>query len=456
MSMLSLDTAAAAVGGQVRGATVAFDSVSTDTRTLAPGALFVALAGPSFDGHDYCAQALERGAVAALVSRPVDAQLAQIQVKDTRAALGRLAAAWRDRYRVPVVAITGSNGKTTVKEMVCAILRTAGDVLASRGNLNNDIGLPLTLLRLRDEDCFAVCEMGANHSGEIAYLCTIARPDVGLISNAAPAHLAGFGSLDGVARAKGEIVQGVSGAGAVVLNADDRYLPLWLELAAGRRCVTFGFAAGADVRASSIAVQTMDEANCLLTTFDLHHGGRVFPVKLALPGRHNVANALAAAAVAFELGLESESVREGLAAMRAVPGRLQLRSGYAGARVVDDSYNANPQSFETAFEVLQALTGETWVVLGDMGELGDDTESFHEQLGARARSYGVARLFAVGEFSRAAVRRFGPGGSHYADHQSLVEALLPQLHEGVDLLVKGSRAQHLERVVNALCAEKGA
>lgn len=453
--MMRLSTVAAAVNGALVGKDLTFDTVCTDSRTLERGALFVALCGPRFDGHDYCAEACARGAVALLVHRPVAIEVPQIVVAETKSALARLAAAWRVRHEIAVVAITGSNGKTTIKEMVAAILRTQGEVAATHGNLNNEIGLPLTVLRMGAETRFAVLEMGANQPGEIGRLAAVARPSVAVISNVAPAHLAGFGSLEGVARAKGEILQGLASDGVAVLNADEPFLGLWQGLVAPRRIVTFGLRGAADV---SVTKNDGQVAACQAprsrgTCFALRAFGQVRRIELPLLGRHNVANALAAAAAVLALDIGLDAVADGLRGLAPVAGRLQLRCERAGVHIVDDSYNANPGSFEAAFEAVRTLGGEAWLVLGDMGELGDDAEIYHEQLGARARAHGIARLFAVGELSRAAVRRFGAGATHFGDQDALLRSLLPQLHAGLTVLIKGSRLQRMERVAGALCAD---
>lgn len=450
MNGMRLAEAARMVGGELRGADAVFTAVSTDTRTLTPGALFVALRGPNFDGHDFVEQARAAGAVAAMVSRAVPTALPLLVVEDTRLALGRLAAAHRAAHNLPLVAVTGSNGKTTVKEMVAAILAQRAPVLATQGNLNNDIGVPLTLLRLAPEHGFAVIEMGANHPGEIAYLTRIARPTVALVTNAGPAHLEGFGSLEGVARAKGEIYEGLSADGVAVINADDAYAPLWDELNRARRRVHFGLNAAAEVRAdpASIRFELQDERLC--TAFRLIVPNGETDVRLALAGRHNVRNALAAAAAAIALGLGLEEIRAGLEGMRPVPGRLQLKAGRNGARVIDDTYNANPASFQAGIEVLAACPGTRCLVLGDMAELGADAPQLHRQVGEQARRAGIERLYAVGEQSRAAVEGFGAGGCHYADHGELMAALQNELGPGTVVLVKGSRRMRMERVVEAL------
>jgi UDP-N-acetylmuramoyl-tripeptide--D-alanyl-D-alanine ligase len=453
MSMLRLAQAGEILGAPLHGSDAAFDSVSTDTRTLQPGALFVALQGPHFDGHAFIDTARDKGAVGALVSLPQPLELPWIQVEDTRLALGRLAAAWRERKAVPLVAVTGSNGKTTVKEMLAAILQQQGAVLATRGNLNNDIGMPLTLLGLRDER-FAVLELGANHPGEIAYLTHIAAPDVALITNAGAAHLEGFGDLNGVARAKGEILAGLTAAGTAVLNADDPYLSYWLGQVQGRQVLTFGFAPGAEVRADPAAVEAHWTEQGFQTRVPVFTPQGEFLLELPLGGLHNLRNALAACAAGLALHLSLTDIQRGLASVQPVAGRLQTSLSPSGVRVIDDSYNANPDSMGAAIEVLQRAPGRRWLVMGDLAELGESATGLHRGIGERARSAGIERLWCCGPLSRAAVDAFGPQGRHFADRSELVLALRPELAAGDTVLVKGSRSAGMEQVV-AVLLERG-
>jgi len=451
MSMLSLVQAAEILGASLHGRDGVFSSVSTDTRTLQPGALFVALQGPNFDGHGFIEAARDRGAVGALVAEPQSADLPWIRVEDTRLALGRLAAAWGQHKAVPRVAVTGSNGKTTVKEMIAAILQQQGPVLATRGNLNNEIGMPLTLLGLRDEH-FAVLELGANHPGEIAYLTRIAAPDVAVITNAGSAHLEGFGDLDGVARAKGEILAGLTDQGTAVLNADDPYLGYWQGLVADKRLLTFGFAAGADVRTEPARVQTRWTDLGFQTHVPVHTPSGEFTLELQLGGEHNLRNALAACAVALALGQPTVQIQRGLAAVGPVAGRLQTRLTPAGVRLIDDSYNANPDSMGAAIEVLRSAPGRRWLVMGDLAELGESARDLHAGIGARARAAGIERLWCCGPLSRSAAEAFGPDGRHFTDRSALAAALQPALAAGDTVLVKGSRSAGMERVVADLSA----
>ena len=431
--------------GERRGE-AAFAGVATDSRALEAGNLFVALQGPNHDGHDHVADAAAAGAAAAVVSHPVDVDLPQLVVPDTLTALGELARQWRIACGVPVVGITGSNGKTTVKEMTAAILGQSGPTLATRGNLNNLIGVPLTLLRLTPEHRFAVIEMGANHAGEIARLAAIAGPRVGVVTNAGAAHLEGFGSLEGVARAKGELFQALPAEGIAVINADDAFASLWQGLAAGR-VLTFGLG-DADVTADW-------EGDAAGSRLLLQTPSGDAPVDLATPGRHNVLNALAATATALAAGAELAAVKAGLEAVRPVAGRLATRRGRHGARLLDDSYNANPGSLQAGLDVLASCAGRRLLALGDMAELGGDERAEHVHAGEAARTAGVEGLFATGELSRLAAEAFGAGGRHFAGVDQLIAALEPELAPEVTLLVKGSRSARMERVVEALAEGDG-
>lgn len=437
-------------GGELRGPDSDFHSVGTDTRTLAAGDLYVALRGPRFDGNDYIAAAAQAGAVAALVERFGDCDLPQVRVDDTRPALGRLAAAWRARWSGKLVGITGSNGKTTIKELTAAILGVRGPTHKTAGNLNNDIGVPLTLLRLQDEQAFAVIEMGANHPGEIAYVAGLAAADVAILGNAGAAHLEGFGSLEGVARAKGEIIAALPETGVAILNADDRFFDYWRELAGPRAVLGFGFAPAAAVRAEAASIRMELEEGGFLTTFELHYQGVSHLMALRLAGRHNVSNALAAAAAALALGFKIDEIREGLERVRPVPGRLEPLRGRNGALVLHDAYNANPVSFGAALEVLAQLPGTPWVALGAFGELGETSAELHERIGLEAKSRGVERLFAVGLNADRAVRAFGAGGLYFREQDELMARMAEEITADVAVLVKGSRSQRMERVVEAL------
>ncbi|MBI5040158.1 MAG: UDP-N-acetylmuramoyl-tripeptide--D-alanyl-D-alanine ligase [Gammaproteobacteria bacterium] len=446
---MRLSEAADLLRAKHAGMDVSFAGVSTDTRTLAADNLFFALVGPRFDGHEYLDQAQARGAAAAAVSRPVTTQLPLLQVADTRLALGQLARHWRGRFTIPVVGVTGSNGKTTVKEMLASILGRNGAVLATKGNLNNDIGVPLTLAQLGAEHRSAVIELGANHAGEIAYLTQLAQPTVGLVTNAGPAHLEGFGSLEGVARAKGELFAGLDAQATAVINADDRFAPLWRELAGARRVLSFGVQMDADVRATYTALAHGTELRMQTPQ------GRV-ELLLSLPGRHNVLNALGATAAALAAGADLATIKDGLENLGGVSGRLQRKTRADGGLVLDDTYNANPASMRAAIDVLRELPGESWLVLGDMGELGDDAERLHAEIGEYARAAGLAGLFTLGTLSAQAGRAFGPKAQVFGELDALVAALRTQLHPDINLLVKGSRSAGMERVVVALTAAEQA
>lgn len=445
---LRLREAARLLDGQLSGDDVAFAAVDTDSRQLPAGALFVALVGPNFDGHDFVAAAREQGACAALVGRPVADPLPQLRVADTRLALGKLAAAWRARFTKPLIALTGSNGKTTLKEMIAAILRVRGRTLATEGNLNNDIGVPLTLLRLNSEHAYAVIEMGANHPGEIAYLAGLARPDVAIINNAGPCHLEGFGDVAGVARGKGEIFLGLSPDGVAIINRDDPYADYWAGLNPGRRIVDFGL----DQPAATNG-RVMDPAT---NRFRLRAGGEEIDVRLPVPGRHNVRNALAAAAAALVAGATLEEVRRGLESLRGVGGRMQRLRGRHGGAVIHDAYNANPASLAAALQAVGAGPGRKWLVLGDMRELGPTADELHARSGHEARVAGFERLYTLGEHSRAAAAAFDSGDRHYPSVDALIAELTDDLllsgGEPPVVLVKGSRGMRMEQVVAALVA----
>ncbi len=429
------------------GPDVEFTGCSTDSRTIGAGELFVALSGPRFDGHRFVAQALGKGAAAAMVERGAGPALPAVVVDDTLAGLARLARAWRERFTIPMTAITGSNGKTTVKEMLAAILSLhGGPVLATAGNLNNHIGVPLTLSRLDAGHHFGVIELGANHPGEIAALAALVGPGVAVITQCAPAHLEGFGSVEGVARAKGELIEALGECGTAVINADDPHAGLWRRLAGTRDCMSFGIQGAADVQAT-----WRDEGDG--TRLSLATPVGPMETVIHLPGRHNVMNALAGASAAIALGAERHAIEGGLARVRPIPGRLYERAAAGGVRIVDDSYNANPESLGIALEVLATYAGERWLVLGDMAELGPDAPRFHCEAGALAREHGVHRLYATGRLCRDAVHAFGRGASHFGTRDALVDALKSDLCPGVTVLVKGSLSSGMGRVVSALSAE---
>ncbi len=447
MSMMRLSEAAAMLGVPFDGVDAEVQRVSTDSRSIQPGDLFIALRGEKFDGGKFAAQALQRGAAGVVLDAAQAPDVtAAIRVDDTRLALGRLAAVWRRRFAIPFVAITGSNGKTTVKEMLAVILRLeAGSddaVLATEGNLNNDIGLPLMLLRLRQTHQFAVLEMGMNHAGEIDYLTRLARPDVALVNNAMTAHIGFLGSIENIARAKGEIFNGLSDAGIAVFNADDAHAFLWRDANARRSVIDFGIRQPAAVRGQFRPAAFGSALTLVLPNARLD-------IALQVPGEHNVMNALAAATAAFALGISLPSIDAGLSGFSGVKGRLQRKPALNGSTFIDDTYNANPDSVHAALAVLAQQPGRKVLVLGDMGELGAAAAAMHAQIGLAARDAGVDRLLGLGELSREAVGAFGTGAMFFERIQELLAELENELTPGTFVLVKGSRFMQMDRVVNS-------
>lgn len=448
MIEMTLSSAAKELQATLLGDDTTFRGCSSDSRAVQAGQLFIAIRGEHFDGHDFIASARDKGAAAALVSSTVNVDIPMLRVTDVRRAMGLLARHWRKLLDLPLVAVTGSNGKTTVKEMLGSILRLKAPVLVTQGNLNNDIGVPLTLYGLGREHACAVIEMGANHPGEIGWLSHIAQPTVAVITQCAPAHLEGFGSVEGVAHAKAEIFEGLCKNGIAIINADDKYAGIWRDKSSTHRQISFGMQQKADLTATSIATDNQSTLNC----FTLNTPAGTTDISLQLPGRHNIMNALAAAACATGLDIDLETIRQGLENMRAVRGRLQVLRGLRHSILVDDTYNANPASLQAALDVLSDLPGRRWLVLGDMGELGAETAKLHAEAGAQARETGVEKLFAVGPFSCEAVQRFGPGGFHFASIEALIDQLQQEIDRDVCVLVKGSRAMHMERVIEHLGA----
>lgn len=446
----NLDDLVRVTGGQLVGGSCEFSSVSTDSRTLRQGALFVALTGPSFDGHEFVAAAAERGAVAALVQRVVPGELPQVVVADPLAALSSFARAWRRQFDIPVIGVTGSNGKTTTKELIGAILSRLGPCLITRGNLNNHIGVPLMLMEMTATHRYAVIEMGANHQREIAHLASLAEPGIGIVTNAGAAHLEGFGSLQGVATGKGEMFLALPADGVAVINADDAFANQWREARSAERMLTFGFEQQADFMAHK--VQSISDANGFRIDFDLVTPAGTKPATLALAGLHNLRNALGAAAVAYAAGATVDQIVDGLAAMRPVSGRLELKPAINGAYLVDDSYNANPSSLKAGLDALRSFAGKRWLILGDMLELGESANELHAEVGRYARQTGVERVLAVGKHSHFAVEAFGRGAQWFADLDALIGEARRALTADVAVLIKGSRANRLERVAAALAA----
>jgi len=442
-----LSRVAAAVGGNMVGPDVLLNGVSTDTRAIPSGVLFIALRGERFDAHDFLDPAIESGAAALLVSDAsrLPAQTSAVVVEDTRLALGRLAAAWRAEFAIPVIAVTGSNGKTTTKEMIAAILKAqfGDDVLATRGNLNNDIGLPLTLLGLDATHRAAVIEMGMNHPGEIGYLAPIGAPTVALVTNAQRAHLEGMGDLDEVAQEKGSIFNGLGMAGVAVINSDDRYADFWRGMAGQRLVRTFGVDKAADVRA--VVKQHGLETELHLSSLE----GEA-TIRLHIPGRHNARNAVAAAAACLAAGVPFAAVAAGLENFSGVKGRLQRRAGEQGVDILDDTYNANPDSVRAGIDVLASTIGRKILVLGDMGEIGEASGQYHDEIGGYAKSQGIDLLFALGDAAQQAVRNFGDGARHFCNIDKLIAALKKELAGETTVLVKGSRFMKMERVVEAI------
>lgn len=451
--MMSVQEISQVLGASHAGGDAWCTGVSTDSRVVSRGDLFVALTGEKFDGNRFVGEAERQGAVAAMVSRrpltdDTPSSIPSIMVNDTRWGLGTLAAHWRDRFTIPLAAITGSNGKTTVKEMIAAILQqadrgVAGSVLSTTGNLNNDIGVPRMLLQLRAHHTCAVIEMGMNHAGEIAGLSQMAKPDVAVITNAGPAHLEGLGTLDAVARAKGEIFEGLGVEGVAVINTDDDFAPLWRQLASHKRIIDFGLDKPAQI-----------SGHCRLhplgskVRLDLPDGVR--EVVLQVPGEHNARNALAAAAVAVALGVSGAAIATGLSRFAGVSGRLQKKECLNDAILIDDTYNANPASMRAALAVLAGMPGKRILVLGDMGELGAGAADLHAHIGKEARLAGIDSLFAMGQLSVHAVQGFGAGARHFEEIGPLLNALREVLAADVTLLVKGSRFMQMERVVQGV------
>ncbi len=445
---MMLSEIAACVQGEWVGKDVVISSVSIDTRAIKPGQLYVAIKGPHYDGNDFVNKAEQAGAVAAIVHKGVTAAIPHIVVDDTRLALAELAGAWRKKASVSVVGITGSNGKTTVKEMVAAILSVNGNTLFTQGNLNNDIGVPLTLLRLNKQHRYAVIEMGANHSGEIEYTSRYAQADVVIITNVGAAHIEGFGSVAGVAKAKGEIIQTLKDSGVAVINRDDDYFDYWKSVAGTRKTVSFGMDERAEVKAHTVKTEISDHA--FATTFELETTAGASTVKLKLAGRHNVVNALAATAACLALDIDLQQIKQGLESVKPVTGRLQPLVSRLGNIVIDDTYNANSASLKAGLDVLANCAGKHWLVLGAFGELGPESPNIHEEMGELIKSSNVVRLLAIGADARNTVKVFGKGATFFDTQDDLIAALKQDLKGDEAILIKGSRAQRMENVVAAL------
>jgi len=441
MIRLSLSELARALNCPPPRAEVSIDNIVTDSRKVHHGTLFAALPGSNFDGHDFAGSAVDLGATALLVSRPLPLDVPQLVVEDVLTALGTLAGLLRTRIDPTVIGITGSNGKTTVKELLAAILRLEARVLSTRGNYNNELGVPLSLFGLESDHRYAVLEMGASKAGDIAYLAKIANPDLGLITNIGPAHLGGFGSEEGVARAKGELYAALPSEGTAVFNADEPWLELWKGMNSAGRAVTFGREPGADIQ-----VVEQGSKPAIATP-----GGVIEP-RLQLPGSHNLVNAAAATAVALALNIGLEKIQRGLESVKPVPGRLNRIKTEEGWTIIDDTYNANPASLYSALQVLAGMQGEPWLVLGDMKELGEGSRKMHREVGEAAKVMGVRRLFTMGEMAVYTSEAFGAGAQHFTSRDELSETLRAALRPGVICLVKGSRSMGMEAVVNAIAS----
>jgi UDP-N-acetylmuramoyl-tripeptide--D-alanyl-D-alanine ligase len=452
MLTMSLADAARSMNGELRGADTICRGIGTDTRKPLAGTLFFALKGANHDGHDHVAAALAAGAAGAVVARD-DAAFGtpRIVVDDTQLALGRLAGAWRAQCAAKVIAITGNSGKTTTKEFVAAVLRKAGNTLATQGNLNNEIGVPMTLLQLDASHRFAVIEMGQGRPGDIAYLVGFSRPDVALVTNVTGAHLAGFGTMDAIAAGKGEVYSQLGAEGVAIINSDDAYAPRWLAALPRCHVMTFGANSPSDVSAESVLVGPDGCAR-----FTLLIAGESHTVALAVPGAHNVSNALAAAAVGVACGVCPADIAAALAAVMPVAGRLVVRMLAGGTRLIDDTYNANPGSVKAAINTLCGYGGRRVLVLGHMAELGPGAAALHRDVGLFARQAGVNALLATGEFAAETAAGFGDGAQALASIETLVAALRQQLGHEVTVLVKGSRSARMERVVAALTGENDA
>ena len=445
MRALTLSELQLPLAAQLHGADTEISGVSTDSRTLQRGDLFVALRGAQFDGHAYVPQVHSAGAAAVLVSAPVVSPLPQLQVADTQRALGQLAAYNRQLYSGPLVAITGSSGKTTVKNMVAAVLSQRGETLATAGNFNNEIGVPLTLLRLRPGIEFAVVEMGAAGAGHIDYLCTLARPSIALLLNAMPAHLDGFGSVEGVAAAKGEIFDRLGAADVAVINADQVWAKQWRKRAAAAKVLDFGLEQAAAISARDIQSRGVEGISFTAST----PIGDV-AMRLTLPGVHNVANALAAVAVGLACELSLIEIRDGLESLQPVDGRLRSVVSAAGVLVIDDCYNANPGSVRAAIDMLSACPGQRTLILGAMLELGANSSALHREIGEYARRAGIEQLWGVGPELEVCVSAFGANGRFFAERSAAVAAVQGEFGQGDTVLFKGSRGAGMEQVMRAL------
>lgn len=443
---MKLSILAANIQGKLLGPDVNYTGLSLDSRSIKPHELFFAIRGEKFDGHNFIELAKQRGAVAAIVDHVIDTDLPLVLVQDTRKALGELAKQHRSQFSIPIIALTGSCGKTSSKEMIASILAETGSVLTNFKNFNNDIGVPLTLLNLNTQHRYAVIEMGANHSGEIAYLTQITQPNVALITNIGPAHLQGFGSMSGVAKAKAEIFSGLAKNGVAIINADDKFTDTLQKASANFRCVSFGLSDGCDFSATNIQVDADGKAIFLLHA----PNGKEMMIRLSLPGQHQVLNALAAAAAASQVGIELFHIKSGLEKTQPVPGRVLLSKTKIGTNLIDDSYNANPSSVAAALKLLAHYSGQRIFVMGDMGELGPNAIEYHRQIGKLAKELKIDEVYTCGDLSKETAKAFGTNAKHYPNHQELILALKPHLRENVTILIKGSLIAQMGKVAVAL------
>lgn len=445
---LRLEDCVAPLGAELKGANVIVNGVSIDTRTLQVGDMYVAIVGERFNGHDFVQAAEDAGALAIVCSEDVSSELPCLKVADTTAALGQLGKLWASQFAIPTIAVTGSNGKTTVKQIVTGILEQLGPVLSTKGNFNNEIGVPLTLLAMRREHIYAVIEMGASHAGDIATLVALANPDVAIVTNVGTAHLEGFGSVEGIASAKSEIFSRLKSDGYAVINADDRFADVMREASAHCQIRQFGRSEDASVRGlpgESLVIETMR------STFSPH---------FALAGEHNVMNALAAVAAVQCLDVEVDAIIAGLATIEPVPGRLEQKPGLNGSVIIDDSYNASPDSVRSAIAVLAGFSGKRYLVLGDMGELGPTSSKLHKDVGKYAKAQGIDGLWTIGvlsvfiqhAFKLSGDKHCSIQGDHFHEQDALVNDLKQQLDNDVTVLVKGSRSAAMENVANQLLA----
>ena len=448
---MSLKEVQTLTGGQLRGADALFNGVSIDSRTIKPGELFVAISGEKFNGNNFVSAAAEKNASAAITTENVETKLPVLQVEDGRIALGKLGAFNRELSDAKVIALTGSQGKTTVKEMTASILSFCGEVLKTQGNLNNDLGAPLTLLRIEAMHEFAVIELGANAPGEIAYTSALTKPHIAHITNIAPTHLEGFGDLDGVARAKGEICKSLVDGGIAVLNIDDAYGSQWMEKLKTKRFVSISALGKAN---ADYKVRELRFDGAMQSTFSLITSQGSIEIKLPLPGQHNVANAIAAAALSMQAGAELNAVKQGLEKMRSVNGRMNSMRGLNHSILIDDSYNASPSSFKAAIDVLAQHEGTTIIAMGEMGELGAEAERAHTDVGCYAKDKGINYLFGVGELCESAFSGFAGEGKISSDLEELAEHLKPMLNLQVKVLIKGSRSAGMDKLVQLLKAKE--